>query len=408
MSAAPVRSASSTVAMPSAPAAAALAAEADRRLVELEPQLVRLRRDFHAHPELGFEEHRTAAEVARLLGDLGLSVRTGVGRTGVVGDLEGAPSGPRILVRAELDALPVREAPGSEFAADGSAAHLCGHDAHLAALLGVATVLAAHRDALPGSVRFCFQPAEELLAGAAAMLADGVLDGVDAALTAHVLAALPYGTVAINPGPVLSGADFFRATVSGGAGHAGTPGQYADAVLASAHITAVLQALVARETPAGELLVVGIGSVHGGDAANAAPEDVALLGNVRWEDPAAGARAVRRVGEIFSGVAGALGCRARVEWTGHAPVLANSPRLASAVRAVIEQDALAEIVEIPPQTASDDFAEFSQRVPGLFLGVGCGGPGHAAHHHPRFDIDERAVLGTARILCRALLRLVDL
>lgn len=386
-----------------------LAAEADRRLVELEPELVRLRRDVHAHPEVGFEEHRTAAAVAQILGELGLSVRTGVGGTGVVADLGGAPSGPRILVRAELDALPVREAAGSEFAAeDGAAGHLCGHDAHLAALVGVATVLAAHREALPGSVRFCFQPAEELLAGAAAMITDGVLDDVDAAITAHVLAALPYGTVAINSGPVLAGADFFRATVSGGAGHAGTPGQFADAVLASAHIVAALQALVARETPAGELLVVGIGSVHGGSAANAAPEEVTLLGNVRWHDPVAGARAVRRVGEIFSGVAEALGCRAHVDWTGHAPVLANSPPLAAAARAATEADALAEVVEIPPLTASDDFAEFSHRVPGLFLGVGCAGPGHAPHHHPRFEVDERAVLGTARVLCRVILRLLGL
>lgn len=403
-----VSRARTAAASPSAPTASALASGADRRLIELEPELVRLRRDFHAHPELGFEEQRTAASVARLVGGLGLAVRTGVGRTGVIADLDGAPSGPRILVRAELDALPVREATGSEFAADGTVAHLCGHDAHLAALVGVATVLAARREALPGSVRFCFQPAEELLAGAAAMLDDGALDGVDAALTAHVLSALPYGTVAINPGLVLSGADFFRATVSGGAGHAGTPGQFADAILASAHITAALQALVARETPPGELLVVGIGSVHGGDAANAAPEDVTLLGNLRWYDSAAGARAVQRIGEICSGVAEALGCRAQVEWTGHAPVLANNPPLAAAARSAVEVEGLADVVEIPPLTASDDFAEFSHRVPGLFLGVGCGGPGHAPHHHPRFEIDERAVLGAGRVLCRTLLRLLDL
>lgn len=412
MSAEPVGSARISVVAPSAPmpgvarAVHTLAAAADRGLVKLEPELVRLRRDFHAHPELGFEEYRTGAAVAQLLGEAGLSVRTGVGRTGVVADLDGAAPGPRILVRVELDALPVREATGSELAADGAVAHLCGHDAHLAALVGVATVLAGHREALPGSVRFCFQPAEELLSGAAAMLADGVLEGVDAAVTAHVLGALPYGTVAINPGLILSGADFFRATVSGGAGHGGTPGQFADAILASAHITAALQALVARETPAGELLVVGIGSVHGGRAANAAPEDVTLLGNVRWHDPVAGARAVRRVGEIFSGIAGALGCRARLDWTGHAPVLANSPPLAAAARAVIEADGLAHVVQIPPLTASDDFTEFSHRVPGLFLGIGCGGPGHAPHHHPRFEVDERAVLATARVLCRALLRLL--
>jgi amidohydrolase len=388
--------------------ALALASEADHRLVELEPELVRLRRDVHAHPELGFEEHRTADVVASLLGGLGLPVRTGVGRTGVIADLDGALTGPRILVRAELDALPVRERAEADFASHLRAAHLCGHDAHVAALVGVATVLAASREALHGSVRFCFQPAEELLAGAAAMLADGALDGVDTAVAAHVLSSLPYGTVAVNSGAVLSGADFFRATVSGGAGHAGTPGQFADAVLATAHITVALQALVARETPPGELLVVGVGSIRGGDAANAAPEDVTLLGNVRWYETSAKERARRRVGEVFSGIAQALGCQAQVEWTGHAPVLENSLSLAAAARSAIGADGLADVVEIPPLTASDDFAEFSSRVPGLFLGIGCGGPGHAPHHHPRFEVDERAILGVSRVLCRALLRLLDL
>ncbi|WP_235779851.1 M20 metallopeptidase family protein [Sinomonas notoginsengisoli] len=386
----------------------AVASRVDRELAEREAALVRLRRQFHGHPELGFEERWTAATVARLLGRLGLVVRNGVGRTGVVADLEGGSPGPRILVRAELDALPVREAAGEEFAATSGTAHACGHDAHLAALIGIAEVLAHHREELRGSVRFCFQPAEELLAGAAGMISDGVLEGVDAALGAHVLAALPYGTVAVNSGPVLSGADFFRATVAGGAGHAGTPGQFADAIVAAAHACTALQALVARETSPGELLVAGIGSVRGGNAANAAPEEVALLGNLRWLETEVERRAMHRVEEVFSGVAGALGCSALVEWTGHAPVLANSPRLASAARESIEADGLAAVIEMPPLTASDDFAEFSQRVPGLFLGIGSGGPGYPPHHHPAFRVDERAVLGTARVLCRSLLYAADL
>ncbi|MEA5453537.1 amidohydrolase [Sinomonas sp. JGH33] len=396
-----------TTVPPFAPAGpSALAAEADHALVALEAKLVAVRRDVHAHPEVGFDVSRTASLMADELRDVGLSVRTGVGGAGVIADLDGTGPGPRLLVRAELDALPVREASGLAFAATGPTAHLCGHDVHLAAALGVATALAGLRHAVPGGVRFCLQPAEELLAGAGPMLADGVLDGIDGALGAHVLSGVPYGTVAINPGVVLSGADFFRATVSGGAGHAGTPGQFADAILAAAHITTALHAVVARETSPGELLVIGIGAVHGGDAANAAPEDVALLGNVRWLEAATAERATRRVEEVCAGVASALGCRAEIAWTGHAPVLANDPDLAAVAQRAILSDKLAEVAKLAPLTASDDFAEFSGRVPGLFLGIGCGGPGSAPHHHPRFEVDERAVLLAARVLCRALLSIL--
>ncbi|GHG43386.1 peptidase M20 [Sinomonas cellulolyticus] len=386
--------------------AALLAAEADRALVTLEPELIRWRREVHAHPEPGFEEHATAALMVTGFGGLGLAVHTGIAGTGVVVDLDGALPGPRVLVRAELDALPVREATGLSFAADGPLGHLCGHDAHLAALAGVAAVLAARREALRGSVRFCLQPAEELLAGAAPMVEAGVLDRVDMALGAHVLSGVPYGTVSTNPGTVLAGADFFRLVVSGGAGHAGTPGQFADAILAAAHVMTALQPLAARETPIGEDLVVGIGSVHAGTAANAAPEDVILLGNIRWFASAVGEYARRRVVEVAAGVAGALGCSARLEWTGHAPVLANDPALAAIAEGAIAAAGLAAVVHAPPLAASDDFAEFSIRVPSVFLGVGCGTGASAPHHHPRFEIDERAVLLTARVECSVLLALL--
>jgi amidohydrolase len=368
--------------------------------------MVALRREIHAHPELAFEEHATAGLLSGRFADLGLKVRTGVGGSGVIADLDGGQPGPCVLIRAELDALPVEEATGLPFAADWDVAHLCGHDAHLAALIGVATVLAPRREGLRGSIRFCLQPAEELLAGAVRLLADGVLDGVDAVLGAHVLAQLPYGTVAVNVGTILSGASFFRVVVSGSAGHAGTASQYADAVLAAAHITTALQALPARETPTGEVLILGIGSIQAGRAANAAPEEVTLLGGLRWFNEAIGERGRRRVAEITSGVAAALGCSATIKWTGGAPVLSNDPAWARATRESLEADGLAIVVHIPPLTASDDFAEWSSRVPGLYIGVGCGGIGSAPHHHPLFSIDERAILLTARSLCRAALALV--
>ncbi|WP_249336256.1 M20 metallopeptidase family protein [Sinomonas gamaensis] len=196
--------------------------------------------------------------------------------------------------------------------------------------------------------------------------------------------------------------------MSGGAGHAGTPGQFADAILAAAHVTTALQAVTARETPAGQLLVVGIGAVQGGEAANAAPEEVTLLGNVRWLDAAIAQTARRRIEEVCAGVAEALNCRAEIEWTGHAPPLVNDARLAAIARESIAGiPGMDDLVQIPPSTASDDFAEFSVRVPGLYIGIGCGGRRHAPHHHPRFEPDERAVLLTAHVLSRALLALLN-
>lgn len=385
---------------------AALARAADHSLVVLEPALLALRRELHTRPEVGFDVGNTAGLLAGKLQDLGLPVRSGIGGAGVVADLKGAAPGHRVLVRAELDALPIPEESGLDFAATGSAAHLCGHDLHLAALFGVAAVLTGIRASLPGCVRFCLQPAEELLAGAAPMLADGVLDGVDCVLAAHVLSGLPFGTVAINSGPMLAGADFFRVMVSGAAGHAGTPRQLADAILASAHITTALQTLAVSGSLPGQLLVIAIGAVEGGYAANAAPESVTLLGNVRWFGAALGQEACRRVEDICTGVAGALGCRARVAWTGHAPALVNDPGLAALARGAIRELGECEVVGTQPLTASDDVAELFVRVPGLYLGIGCGGQGAAAHHHPRFEADERAVLLMARVLCRTLLGLV--
>jgi len=206
-----------------APQSVATVADAVTPMVaKLEPDLIRLRRDLHRSPELAFDEHETGARVAETLTSLGLAVRRGVGRTGVLADLEGAAPGPRLLIRADMDALPITEATGREFASRRPGAmHACGHDAHTAAAIGAATALAELCDQLAGTVRFCFQPAEETLSGARAMIDDGALDGVDRVLGGHVFAPLPLGTVLNVAGPVLAGADFFELDVIGRAGHAG-------------------------------------------------------------------------------------------------------------------------------------------------------------------------------------------
>jgi len=182
----------------------------------LEPDLIALRRDLHRHPELGFAEERTASIMAQAMQRLGLRVHTGVGGTGVVADLQGERSGPVLLIRAELDALAITETAGRDFASTTPGVmHACGHDAHMSALVGTAMILSEMRARLSGTVRFCFQPAEEILAGAEQMISDGATEGVNFVLGAHVLSTVPFGTVVSVPGPFLSGADFFKLSVTG-------------------------------------------------------------------------------------------------------------------------------------------------------------------------------------------------
>jgi amidohydrolase len=212
-------------------------------LDRLEPDLIRLRRDLHRHPELAFAERRTASIVRERLEALGLAVRSGVGGTGVVADLEGTEPGPRVLVRADMDALPITEQTGLDYSSTTPGVmHACGHDAHVSALIGTATVLAGMHE-LPGSIRFCFQPGEELLTGARRMIADGVMDGVDAVLGAHLLSPIPFGTISMAHGPFLAGGDLFELRVIGKAGHGGTPQSSIDPVYAAAQVITALQSI---------------------------------------------------------------------------------------------------------------------------------------------------------------------
>jgi amidohydrolase len=379
------------------PASAQLGAQ----IARLEPDLVRLRRDLHRHPELGFKETRTASVVAERLQRLGLRVRTGVGTTGVLADLDGAQPGPTLLIRAELDGLPVSEATGLSYASDAlGAMHACGHDAHMAAVIGAATLLADARDTFAGRVRFCFQPAEELLRGAEAVIADAAMAGVDQVLGAHLLSALPFGTVAAPRGEFLSGADFFEITVTGVAGHAGMPHCTVDPILAAAQLVSALQSIVARETKPGERLVVGIAAINGGAAANVAVEDVTLLGNLRWFEESQRKRALERIQAITAGVCQGLRTRHSFKVTGGAPVTANSGDQAALVAQAVAESGRARTVDVAPLNASDDFAYFLQHAPGAFIGIGAGGPEAPPHHHPAFMIDERAIALTAELLVR--------
>ncbi len=370
----------------------------------LEPDMVRLRRELHQAPELAFEESATGDRLTEQLAGLGLVVRRGVGGSGLVADFDGAAPGPRLLIRAEMDALPISEATGLRFAsATRGVMHACGHDAHMAAVVGAARALVELRDQLVGSIRFCFQPAEEILSGAEAMIRDGVLDGVDRVLGGHVLSGVPVGTVLNVPGPVLAGADFFEISVTGRAGHAGMPESTVDPVLAAAHVVSALQAIVARETRPGERLVIGIAAINGGNAANVATDTVRLRGNVRWFSEETRERALERIQAVAAAVCAALRASSAFMVIASAPVSINSAAELDVVRAATAATGRAISIDSGPITASDDWARLSELRPGAFFHVGAGGPAAPPHHHPAFDIDESAIGLMSEVLVRTAL-----
>lgn len=377
-------------------------------IARLEPDLIRLRRDLHQHPELAFAEERTASIVRERMEGLGLRVRSGVGGTGVVADLEGPRPGPTVLIRADMDAIPVSERTGLAYASiTPGVMHACGHDAHVSALIGVATVLTEMHD-LAGTIRFCFQPAEEVLTGAQRMIADGVMDGVDCVFGAHLLSSISFGTVSVAHGPLLAGGDLFELRVIGKAGHGGTPQSSVDPLYAAAQIVTALQSVVARETRPGEPLVVSINAIHGGSAANVTVEVVTLRGTIRWFAAPERERGLARIEAIARAVGEGLRVRVEFEIMGGAPVTANVPEYAALVDEAVTETERATPIDPGPITATDDFAHLLAMKPGAFCLVGAGGPDAFPHHHPDFDIDERAISLTSEILARAAIKALDL
>jgi amidohydrolase len=375
-------------------------------------ELVATRRDLHAHPELAFQEHRTASIVAERLGALGYEVKTGVGRTGVVGVLRGAAApggkaGRTVLLRADMDALPISEANDVPYRSTAPGVmHACGHDAHVAIGLAVARRLAASRASWRGTVKFVFQPAEEGGNGALAMIEDGALEApkVDAAFGLHVMNNIPVGSIAATAGPIMGSVDRFTIRIRGKGGHAAMPHEAVDPVLAAAHVVTALQSLVSRATDPFAQLVVSVTQIRAGDAFNVIPEVAELGGTVRSMGGRLYDEAPQRLTAVVTGVAGGLGCTAEVEYVRQTPPTINNGAMTSLVaRVAAELVGEAAVLSSARTLGGEDFSFFLQRVPGCFAWVGSQNPvkGYdAPHHSPRFDIDEEAMLIGANLLER--------
>ena len=360
-------------------------------------EVIARRRDFHQHPELAFEEHRTAGIVADELNGLGLEVQTGVGKTGVVGILEGADDGPTVLYRADMDALPIQEENETDYVSKSAGVmHACGHDGHTAIALGIAKLLSNHRSELKGRVKFVFQPAEEQGRGAEYMIADGALDSPapDYCLGIHLWNDLEVGKVSVVSGPTMSGAGVFEITINGKGGHGAMPHQTADPIVCSAQVIVALQSIVSRNVDPLDLVVISIGTLHGGSARNIIPQSVTFSGSFRLFREESRDMIKARIREVTEGVASAMGCRADVDFgLGIGPVI-NDAAVAGRAREVFAGFGDAVDVVEQPWMASEDVGLFMGRNPSAFLLVGSANHGRALdfpHHHPRFDIDEDAL-----------------
>jgi len=373
-----------------------------------------LRRDFHMHPELGFREIRTGGIVAKELETLGLEVTKGVGRTGVVGLLEGGKPGPTLLLRFDMDALPITEETGAEYASQNSGVmHACGHDGHTAIGLTVAKILHAHRDQLAGAIKFCFQPSEEghngqEAGGAEMMLRDGVLDSpkVDMTLSMHLWNEKPLGWVHVAKGPVMAGAEQFKIKLIGRGGHGAAPNATIDPIIAAVQVVSAAQSIVARNVGPLETAVVSVTMLHSGTAFNVIPQEATLEGTIRTFDLGVRLKVLERFEGIVRGVASALGCQVEVTVKQLTPALVNADDVAGRVQQTARRvlpDAHHE--DSPYLTmGAEDMAFMQEKAPGCYFFVGSADRARGldyGHHHPKFDFDEQALVSGAALMAAA-------
>ena len=364
----------------------------------LESTLVATRRQIHAHPEPGFREVRTAALVAGRLRALELEVRTGIAQTGVVGVLRGGRPGPTILVRADMDALPLTEDTGQPFASTNAGfMHACGHDAHVSMALAAAEALSKRRGDLEGNVVFCFQPAEKGPGGALPMIEEGVLDEprVEAAIGLHVWNELPAGQVGVRPGPLMASVDEIEIVLSGQGGHGAVPHQTRDLVVAAAHVITALQTVKSRRVDPQDPVVVTIAAIHGGQAYNIIPDRVTLRGTIRTFDAKVRDRVEDEVRALVVGVGTAFGAEVRVDYKRGYPTTVNDREWAQVVsECAAEVVGSGNVVEPRRTMGGEDMSYFLEKVPGCFFFLGTKNEEKkldAPHHCPKFDIDESAM-----------------
>jgi amidohydrolase len=368
--------------------------ELSQRIVD---EAIATRRDLHAHPELGFEEVRTAGIVAARLRELGYDVHEGLATTGVAGVLGGRRPGKTIMLRADMDALPLPEETAHPYASrNAGVMHACGHDGHVAILLGAARAISERRDEVAGTLVLCFQPAEEGKGGAQAMVDEGFLErfGVERAYGLHLFSQLPTGLLGFREGPFYASSDSIEIRVVGSGGHGAAPHLSVDPILVAAEFVASVQKVVSRQIDPIEPAVVTIGAFHGGTTHNVIPSTVSLLGTVRAFDAGVRERMAERIERVLRGVCEGSGATYEFDYLWRYPVTSNDAQQTRYVRALAARIfGEARTVTSDKQMGAEDFSFFAERVPATYFVLGCSSDARTSfpHHHGKFDIDERAL-----------------
>ena len=369
--------------------------------------LVTVRRDLHQHPEIAFEETRTAGIVAERLEALGLEVRTGVAKTGVLATVRGGRHGKTVLLRADMDALPIHEENDTPYRSQvAGKMHACGHDCHTSILLGVAKTLVRDRAELPGAVTLCFQPAEECGGGAEGMINEGAIADPkpDATFGLHVWQDLDLGVVGVTPGPFMAAVDEFTVTVTGKGAHGAMPHLGIDPVVCLAQMVTALQTIASRTTSPFDEVVVSVTQLRAGSAFNIIPGTAWMNGTVRVFDPALWERLPGQFERIVRGVAAAFDCTVAVDYHRFNQPTVNDPAMAALAREAAAEVVGRENVRDDVRTmGGEDFSAFLRKIPGCFIAVGSRNQEKGlvyGHHHPRFDVDERCLAIGAEVLLK--------
>jgi amidohydrolase len=380
-----------------------------QQVMDLRDEMIAWRRDFHRHPELGFQEKRTSAIIAQSMEDWGFDVQRGVAETGVVAYIAGKEQKPIVLLRFDMDALPIQEQNTSSYASiHPGVMHACGHDGHMAIGLAVGRLLSLHKDQLKGGVKFVFQPAEETLGGALRMVKEGVLENPkpDFCLAAHLWNEKPLGWMGVSAGPLMAGADILEISVRGKGGHGAIPDQTHDPIVASAHLITALQSVIARNIDPRKSGVISVTQVLAGDAYNVIPEEAVLRGTIRTFENEVKQLILKRIKTLAADITAAFECEAEVKIDMVAPPVVNDEEMTNIARNVIQElfpeaTLAAEVMSM----VSEDMAYMMDVIPGCYLLIGSSDPEHglnAPHHSPFFDFNEEALpLGAAILAATA-------
>ncbi len=380
----------------------------------LKEETIAQRRDFHRHPELGFQEQRTSKIVADAMRALALNVETEVAQTGVVARLDGVRPGPVVLMRFDMDALPIQEANDVPYASTNPGVmHACGHDGHTAVGMTVAKILTSLRDQMPGSIKFVFQPAEEGLGGAECMVNDGVLADPepDYALAFHLWNERPVGWIGLTPGPLMAGAELFEITITGVGGHGAIPHEATDPILTAAHVISGLQSVISRNVDPLQSAVLSVTKIRAGETFNVIPEQASICGTIRTFLPEVRSRVLQRVEEVASGISTAMGCSVEIKLQQLTPPVVNDQELTETIISVAQvMFPKATLSTSETSMTSEDMAFMMQTVPGCYMLLGSSNQKKGldkSHHNPQFDFDEKVLPQAAALVAATAWSLLD-